>query len=127
MISSKFDKAVLFTRPRRFGKTLTMTMFRDFLDIRQDSRKIFEGLKVMSCQRAVDGYMNKYPVIFMSLKEIFGADIDRIYDNFKLAVSELCKTYKELLNSDVIDDEDKIILKALRNEGLRKLSGRIRL
>ncbi|MBQ7481421.1 MAG: AAA family ATPase, partial [Lachnospiraceae bacterium] len=50
MISSKFDKAVLFTRPRRFGKTLTMTMFRDFLDIRQDSRKIFEGLKVMSCQ-----------------------------------------------------------------------------
>ena len=112
----KFDKAVLFTRPRRFGKTLTMTMFRDFLDIRQDSRKIFEGLKVMSCQRAVDGYMNKYPVIFMSLKEIFGADIDRIYDNFKLAVSELCKTYKELLNSDVIDDEDKIILKALRNQ-----------
>lgn len=43
----RFDRTVLFTRPRRFGKTLTMTMFRDFLDIRQDSRKIFSGLKVM--------------------------------------------------------------------------------
>ena len=41
---SRFDKAVLFARPRRFGKTLTMTMFRDFLDIRQDSRDIFSGL-----------------------------------------------------------------------------------
>lgn len=39
----RFDKAVLFTRPRRFGKTLTMTMFRDFLDIRQDSRDIFSA------------------------------------------------------------------------------------
>ena len=42
-----FEKAVLFTRPRRFGKTLTMTMFRDFLDVRQDSLEIFKGLEIM--------------------------------------------------------------------------------
>ena len=54
----KFDKTVLFARPRRFGKTLTMTMFRDFLDIRQDSSKIFEGLKIMEYPSVIDDYMN---------------------------------------------------------------------
>ncbi|MCR4743594.1 MAG: AAA family ATPase [Lachnospiraceae bacterium] len=44
----KFERAVLFARPRRFGKTLTMTMFRDFLDIDQDSREIFKNLEIMN-------------------------------------------------------------------------------
>ena len=42
-----FEKAMLFARPRRFGKTVTMTMIRDFLDIRQNSREIFDGLQIM--------------------------------------------------------------------------------
>ena len=66
----KFDKAVLFARPRRFGKTLTMTMLREFLDIRRDSKDIFDGLKVMNNPELVDKYMNKYPVVFISMKEI---------------------------------------------------------
>ncbi len=88
---NKFDKAVMFTRPRRFGKTLTMTMLRDFLDVRQDSREIFEGLKIMDCHEAVDGYMNKYPVLFISLKEVYGESYDNAYNNLKLVVSELSK------------------------------------
>ncbi|MBR0186502.1 MAG: AAA family ATPase, partial [Synergistaceae bacterium] len=71
-LNKKFEKAVLFARPRRFGKTLTMTMFRDFLDIRQDSKGIFEGLKIMSHKETVEKYMNQYPVVFLSLKEVFG-------------------------------------------------------
>ena len=55
----RFDKAVMFTRPRRFGKTLTMTMFRDFLDIRQDSKEIFSGLKVMEFSDVVESFMNQ--------------------------------------------------------------------
>ena len=74
----RFDKAVLFARPRRFGKTLTMTMFRDFLDIRQDSRDIFSGLKIMDCPDVVSNYMNQYPVVFISLKEVFGPDFDAV-------------------------------------------------
>ena len=112
----KFDKAVLFARPRRFGKTLTMTMFRDFLDIRQDSRELFKDLKVMECPEVVDNYMNKYPVIFLSLKDIYGESFADTYVNMQLAVSELCKTYNELLESDAIGEEDKVLLKALRNQ-----------
>ena len=59
-LNEKFEKAVLFARPRRFGKTITMTMFRDFLDIRQDSKKIFDGLKIMKHKETVKSYMNKY-------------------------------------------------------------------
>ena len=59
----RFEKAILFTRPRRFGKTLTMTMFRDFLDIRQDSREIFSGLKIMEHPDVVKNDMNQVPVV----------------------------------------------------------------
>ena len=111
---NKFDKAVMFTRPRRFGKTLTMTMLRDFLDVRQDSREIFEGLNIMDCHEAVDGYMNKYPVLFISLKEVYGESYDNAYNNLKLVVSELSKTFDELLISDEIGAEDKILLRTMR-------------
>ena len=76
-LERRFDKAVLFARPRRFGKTLTMTMFRDFLDIKQDSRDIFEGLKIMDYPDVVQEYMNQFPVIFLTLKEVFGEEIGR--------------------------------------------------
>ncbi|OON87001.1 hypothetical protein BXO88_05530 [Oribacterium sp. C9] len=112
----KFDKAVLFARPRRFGKTLTMTMLRDFLDIRQDSRDIFAGLNVMNCRDVVEGYMNKYPVIFISLKEIYGEESDSIFSNLKLAVSELCKQYPELIRNELLEEEDRKILSKLRDQ-----------
>ena len=51
--------------------TMTMTMFRDFLDIRQDSREIFQGLKIMEYPDVVRKYMNQYPTLFLSLKELF--------------------------------------------------------
>ena len=95
----RFDKAVMFTRPRRFGKTLTMTMFRDFLDIRQDSRDIFSGLKIMDYPDVVKDYMNQFPVIFMSLKEVFGDSFDKVFRNFQIAISTVCDDHADLLES----------------------------
>ena len=83
-LQDNFKKVVLFARPRRFGKTLTMTMFRDFLDIRQDSRKLFEGLKVMDCPEFTDEYMNQYPVIYCSFKEITGDSTEQVFQNFQI-------------------------------------------
>ncbi|WP_458459754.1 AAA family ATPase [Pseudobutyrivibrio sp.] len=96
----KFDKAVLFARPRRFGKTLTMTMFRDFLDIRQDSKDIFDGLEIMNHSDVVNEFMNQYPVVFISLKEIFGTDIESINQAFSVAISKLCEDNKFLVEED---------------------------
>ena len=103
----RFDKAVLFTRPRRFGKTLTMTMLRDFLDIRQDSRKIFSGLKIMEYPDVVQGYMNQYPVAFISLKEVFGQDDKAIFQNFSIVMSKLFEDNAFLMDSPEVSDVSK--------------------
>ena len=112
----RFDKAVMFARPRRFGKTLTMTMFRDFLDIRQDSNEIFSGLKIMEYPNAVRDYMNQYPVVFLSLKEVFGESFEAVFANYKIAVSDVCKRYEDLSNSNRVNREDKTLLRLLREQ-----------
>ena len=112
----KFDKAVLFARPRRFGKTLTMTMLREFLDIRRDSKDIFDGLKVMNNPELVDKYMNKYPVVFISMKEIYGCDFDTIAGNFKLAISNTVKSLNFLSESEKTDNDDKEIFLKLKQK-----------
>ncbi|WP_031556128.1 AAA family ATPase [Oribacterium sp. FC2011] len=103
----RFDKAVLFARPRRFGKTLTMTMFRDFLDIRQKSESIFAGLKVMENTDVVEKYMNQYPVIFISLKEVFGDSFEKVFRNFQIAIATTYDSCAELLESEKISDLHK--------------------
>ena len=113
-LNEKFDKAVLFARSRRFGKTLTMTMFRDFLDIRQNSTDIFKDLEIMKHRDTVDNYMNKYPVIFMSLKEVFGDGIEAILRNYQNIISTVCKANADLQESDKVDDADKELLNNLR-------------
>ncbi|MBQ7201410.1 MAG: AAA family ATPase, partial [Eubacterium sp.] len=102
-----FEKAVLFARPRRFGKTLTMTMFRDFLDVRQDSRDIFDGLEIMSYPDVVEKYMNRYPVVFMSFKEVFGDDYEKTFRNLQIAVANLFDEFSDLLKSDRVSDIHK--------------------
>lgn len=98
----RFDKAVLFARPRRFGKTLTMTMFRDFLDIRQDSRELFSGLKILGYPDVVENYMNQYPVLFLSLKEVFGDSFDKVFRNLQIAISTICDEQADLLESEKV-------------------------
>ena len=112
-LTKRFDKAVLFARPRRFGKTLTMTMFRDFLDIRQKSGDIFSGLKIMERASVVNEYMNKYPVIFMSLKEVFGESFEAVFRNYQNIVSTLCKEFSYLVESDYVNKYDQYLLDRL--------------
>ena len=61
----------LFTRPRRFGKTLNMSMLKCFFEIGGD-KSIFDGLKVAEDKQLCDTYMGKYPVVFVSLKGVDG-------------------------------------------------------
>lgn len=109
----RFDKAVMFTRPRRFGKTLTMTMFRDFLDIRQDSGEIFRGLKIMGYSAVVSNYMNQYPVIFLSLKEVFGNNYEETYNMFRMIIANYCKNIEDIARDDQQNEADREIFKSL--------------
>ena len=86
-------KSIFFTRPRRFGKTTFQSMLRAFLDIREDSRELFSGLAIMDDAEAVDGWMNRYPVIYLTFKDIDGPVFDIAMDVLRRKLSELFQEY----------------------------------
>ena len=86
------NKVTLFTRPRRFGKTLMMSMMESFFDIRRDSRAVFAGLDIMKRETFCAEWMNRYPVIFISLKDAEGLDFDGAAGMLKAILANFCKT-----------------------------------
>ena len=103
-----WGKVTLFTRPRRFGKTLNMSMLKSFFEIGTD-KSLFDGLYISGNKELCDEYMGKYPVIFLSLKGVDGLD-------FTTARRMLCAILKNefdrhyyLKTSDVLTDEDRTL------------------
>ena len=111
-----FKSKIMFTRPRRFGKTMVMTMFADFLDIRKDSSEVFRGLKVMEHEEFVEKNMNKWPVVFLSLKEVRGMDYKETYESFRAAIARIFRYHSYLLDSTDLDEGDKRKFASLKEE-----------
>ncbi|MDO5550025.1 MAG: AAA family ATPase, partial [Lachnospiraceae bacterium] len=86
----------LITRPRRFGKTLIMSMLSEFFDIRKDSRKLFDGLEIAKDRELCTEWMNQWPVLFLTLKDVDGKSFKRAYDLLKNGISKLCKEHAYL-------------------------------
>lgn len=82
------NTVTLFTRPRRFGKTLTMSMMESFFDVERDSRKAFEGLFVFRHRDFCRQYMNQYPVLFLSLKDVEGRNFDLAFAKLKAVIAD---------------------------------------
>jgi hypothetical protein len=97
-------KVNLFTRPRRFGKTLTMSMLKYFFEIGTD-KTLFDGLEISKYPQMCEQYMGKYPVISVSFKGVGGAK----YSSAKAAlidlVGEEALRFKYLLESDKLEKE----------------------
>ena len=106
-------EVTLITRPRRFGKTLGMSMLESFFDIRKDSRKLFDDLEIAEYQALCDEWMNQYPTVFVSFRQVDGLDFVGAYDMLTWVISELYKKHLYLLDSDKIDNTDKEIVKRL--------------
>ena len=121
-------KVLFFTRPRRFGKTLLMTMFESFLKINSEKPfdtslqlKYFQGTKILEDKEFCSKFMGQYPVISISLKNVDGVTFDIAYKNFAAEVSKLAENYRYLLSSTKLDKEDKDKLsKILKVEFLRE-------
>lgn len=108
------NKVTLFTRPRRFGKTLMMRMAESFFDIRRDSSDIFSGLKItLDHPDYCAKWMNQYPVIFITLKDVEGGSFDIAYNMLKATIADLCKDHENLLQSDDINAADAEIFQRL--------------
>ena len=105
------SEVTLITRPRRFGKTLNMSMLKYYFDCSQkDSRDLFEGLKIMEQGEKYTSKLGIYPVIYLTLKEVKDVTYEKMLLNMKTAILEVYREYRYLLESDKIyDDEKKMI------------------
>ncbi len=100
----------LITRPRRFGKTLFMSMLAEFFDIDRKSRDLFAGLAVSANEELCAQWMNQYPVIFLSLKDIDKPTYVRALTRFQEEITKFCKNHKYLISSEKVEKEDKVQL-----------------
>ena len=96
----------LFTRPRRFGKTLNMSMFKCFFEIGTD-QSLFEGLYISKNKALCDAYMGKYPVISISLKGVNADSYENARSLLKRIVMEEAKMHRIIMSGNRLDDIDK--------------------
>ena len=98
-----WGKVTLFTRPRRFGKTLNMSMLRSFFEIGMD-KSLFDGLYISGNKVLCDEHMGKYPVIFLSFKGVEGLTYDEAFDALVRVIG------KEISRVSFLADSDKLTM-----------------
>ncbi len=107
-----WGKVNLFTRPRRFGKTLTMSMLKCFFEIGHDS-SLFDGLRIAEEKELCDKYMGKFPVISISLKGACGNDYALARSLAVATINAEARRLSFLMDSDKLLPEDKALFSAL--------------
>lgn len=109
-------QVTLITRPRRFGKTLGMSMLANFFDISQDSRQLFKGLEISGNQALCADWMNQYPTIFLSFKDIGGTSFENAFNLLRFVIAQLYDNYKFLLDDPDIPSAQKEIFQRLQRQ-----------
>lgn len=107
ILKSSGTQVTLITRPRRFGKTLGMSTLECFLDIQKDSKVLFEGLEISKQRDICEEWMNQWPVMSLSLKAVEGNDFSTAYMQLVYEVGELFKKHEYLMESPVLNAEEK--------------------
>ena len=107
LLSRERFEVSLITRPRRFGKTLAVSMLADFFDIRKDSRSIFEGLEVAQNKKICADWMNQWPVLSITFKDVEDLVFDEAIGMLADLLADLCIEHSYLAASDKVDSDDK--------------------
>ena len=111
-LMANWGEVNLFTRPRRFGKTLNMSMLKCFFEIGTD-KSLFDGLRVSEEKELCEKYMGKYPVVFVSLKDVDGLTFEDAYDMLREIIRKECVRLQFLMDSDALTDAEKEPMKRL--------------
>ena len=113
-------EVTLITRPRRFGKTLGMNMLENFFDIRKDSRKLFERLEIADHQALCDEWMNQYPTIAISFRQIEGLNFTDAYQQLVYEIAFLYQNHAYLLDSPAISEQEKSLFRRISDRKAEK-------
>ncbi|WP_044916924.1 AAA family ATPase [Butyrivibrio sp. WCE2006] len=115
LVESRYE-VTLFTRPRRFGKSLNMSMLKSFFNIDQNKEKqkaLFKDLKISQYQDICNAYMGQYPVVSITLKDVTGNNISEAKTQIKAVIGKEALRYKFVLDDRAVTDEDKALYRAL--------------
>ena len=113
LLEKETAEVTLITRPRRFGKTMGMSMLANFFDIRRDSQAMFEGLEIAQNTALCREWMNQWPVLFLSFKRVDGLDFGSAYEMLCTVIAEVCVTHDYLQESARVAQYDKNLLKRI--------------
>lgn len=113
LVEETDNQVTLFTRPRRFGKTLMMSMLSNFFSIRKESKDIFKGLKITEYKEFCEKWMNQYPVLFISFKDAEADEFDIAYDKLKNSIADVCKLLPDLMEEPTVNPADAEIFERL--------------
>ncbi|MBW7569668.1 AAA family ATPase [Succinivibrio faecicola] len=121
-VFTNLSPVILFTRPRRFGKTLLMDMFKSFLRVAPDGssnreykEKLFDGLEILNDKEFTDKYLGQFPVISITLKNVYGDTFTEAYEAFAYVISNLSSEFDFLHESNKLLDSEKESLRILQN------------
>ena len=110
------DKVTLYTRPRRFGKTLNMSMLYYFFSNKEkENTYLFNNLKITKNQEVMK-HQNKYPVMFLTFKDLSRETMEMQIDKFKAMVSKLTEDYSELFSSSYLSETEMKTLNDYRHK-----------
>ena len=113
LVNDTDNEVTLFTRPRRFGKTLMLSMIENFFSIRKESARIFEGLAITEHEDFCKEWMNQYPVLFISFKDVEAEDFNGAYKMLASRLADVCKGLTDIGKSDLVNPADKDIFSRL--------------
>ena len=107
LLNSESTEVTLITRPRRFGKTMAMSMLASFFDIRKNNGPLFEGLSISRQTELCQNWMNQWPTVFFTFKDVDGLSFRDAYDMLAALTAFLFQQYDFLLASERVTEYDK--------------------
>ena len=110
LLEEETAEVTLITRPRRFGKTMAMSMLSHFFDIRKDSKAMFQGLKIAEDTDLCNEWMNQWPVLFISFRRVDGLNFESAFGMLQETITDIYGDHLYLLDSPRISSYQKEIM-----------------
>ena len=116
LLEEEAAEVTFITRPRRFGKTMAMSMLSHFFDIRKDSKAMFQGLKIAENTELCDEWMNQWPVLFLTFKDVNGLTFASAKEMLLNRIAEIYNDHSYLLEGPQVRENDRKVFEQLADE-----------